>query len=132
MITLDTSFLLSLTDRKEQHFQAAVDVLRSNRPPFIIPIAIMSEITYLIEDRLGHHHLETFLDDVESHRYSLDIGDSDLPRIIALVRRYRDLRLGYADAAVIACAERNGRRVATFDLRHFSVVAREGTIEIVP
>jgi hypothetical protein len=33
---------------------------------------------------------------------------------------------------VIACAERNGGRVAAFDLRHFAAVAREGTIQIVP
>ncbi len=36
-----------------------------------------------------------------------------------LVTRYRVLPLGYSDAAVIACAIRNGRRVLTFDLRHF-------------
>lgn len=49
-----------------------------------------------------------------------------------LVRRYADLELGLVDAAVIACAERNGGRVLTLDLRHFGVVAREGTITIVP
>jgi len=49
-----------------------------------------------------------------------------------MIRRPRKLTLGYADAAVIACAERNGGRVATFDVRHFAAVAREGTIQIVP
>jgi predicted nucleic acid-binding protein len=39
--------------------------------------------------------------------------------------------LGFADAAVIACAERRGGKVLTYDQRHFSVVAREGTIQIV-
>jgi hypothetical protein len=50
----------------------------------------------------------------------------------ALIRRYDDLPLGLADAAVIACAERNGGKVLTLDLRHFGVVAREGTITILP
>ena len=49
-----------------------------------------------------------------------------------LVARYADLSLGFVDAAVIACAERNGGRVLTFDLRDFGVVAAEGTITIVP
>lgn len=49
-----------------------------------------------------------------------------------LVRRHADLRLGFSDAAVIACAEERGRRVLTLDRRHFEVVAREGTIEVLP
>jgi predicted nucleic acid-binding protein len=40
-----------------------------------------------------------------------------------LCRRYEDLPLGLADAAVIAIAERLGERsIATLDHRHFSVV----------
>ena len=62
----------------------------------------------------------------------LDNGDRDIPRVRALVQRYADMPLGYADAAVIACAERNSGRVLTLDLRHFGVVAREGTITILP
>jgi len=33
---------------------------------------------------------------------------------------------------VVACAERNGGRVLTLDLRDFRVVAREGRITIAP
>ena len=32
---------------------------------------------------------------------------------------------------MIACAERRGGKVLTYDQRHFPVVAREGTIQIV-
>ena len=48
------------------------------------------------------------------------------------MERYADLPLGFADAAVIACAERNGGRVMTFDRSDFDVVAAEGPITIVP
>ncbi|CAN5537467.1 hypothetical protein BH23CHL5_BH23CHL5_01160 [soil metagenome] len=44
--------------------------------------------------------------------------------------RYADLPLGYANATVIAAAERNGGRILTLDHRHFGVVARKGTIRI--
>ena len=63
---------------------------------------------------------------------SFDYGEQDLSRIDVLIARYEDMRLGLADAACIACAERNGGRVMTFDRRHFAVVAREGTITLVP
>ena len=47
-----------------------------------------------------------------------------------LVSRYADLPLGYADAAMIACAERRGRRVLTLGA-HLDVVAKEGTFAVV-
>src|SRR5581483_1433843 len=46
--------------------------------------------------------------------------------------RYRDIPLGFADAAVIAGADRRGGAVLTLDMRHFSVVARERRIRVVP
>jgi uncharacterized protein len=49
-----------------------------------------------------------------------------------LVQRYADLPLGFADASVIACAERNGGRVLSLDKRDFGVVAREGRITLLP
>jgi len=47
------------------------------------------------------------------------------------MRRYDDLSLGLVDAAVIACAERNGDRVLTYDYRHFGTIAAEGRITLV-
>lgn len=46
--------------------------------------------------------------------------------------RFRDLSLGFSDAAVLACVERNGGRVLTFDRRDFEVVARDVSITLVP
>lgn len=40
--------------------------------------------------------------------------------------------LGFVDAAVIACAERTGGRVLTFDRRAFGVAVAEGAITILP
>lgn len=77
--------------------------------------------------------LETFISDLEARgRFVLECGEEDLGRIRELVRRYADLPLGFADACVIACAERNGGRVLTLDLRHFGVVAGEGKISVLP
>jgi len=42
------------------------------------------------------------------------------------------LALDCVDAAVIACAERNGGRVMSFDRRDFGVVAAEATTTLVP
>ncbi|MCA9838405.1 MAG: PIN domain-containing protein [Trueperaceae bacterium] len=100
--------------------------------PFIVPMGILGEITYLIEKRLGHHVLEAFIEDLAAGSFQLDCGEPDLSRISQLIKRYADLPLGYADAAVIACAERSGKKVLTLDFKHFSVVEREGKIEVLP
>jgi predicted nucleic acid-binding protein len=76
--------------------------------------------------------VDPFLADLERGNLTLDCGDEGLPRVRELVARYSDLPLGYADAAVIACAERHGGLVLTLDRRDFGVVAREETIRLLP
>ena len=132
MITLDTSGLLALIDQRDTDYTRARESLRADPGPFLVPAGILGEVAYMLEKWVGSQVLDLLLDDLESGAYTLDCGEADLPRIQQLARRYADLPLGFADAAVIACAERNGGRVLTFDLRDFGVVAREGKIRLVP
>ena len=131
MLTLDTSGLFSLLNRRDPDHQRAKKALLDGAGPFLVPSAILAEIAYLIEQRMPNA-LDPFLADLESGAYSLDCGEDDLPRIRQLITRYADLALGFADAAVICCAERSGGLVLTFDVRDFGVVAREGTIQLLP
>ncbi len=101
-------------------------------PPWIVPVAILGELGYLVNQRGTTTALDIFLLDIEEGTYVLDSGSNDIGRVRSLVKRYADFPLGLVDAIVIACAERNGGRVATLDQRHFGVVAREGTITILP
>ena len=100
-------------------------------PLRLLPSVALTEISYFIERRQGQRQLAKFVRDLLVGRYEIDTGVDDLPRILELVDRYADLPLGFVDAAVIACAERNGGRVLTYDYRHFGVVAGEGTITLV-
>jgi predicted nucleic acid-binding protein len=45
--------------------------------------------------------------------------------------RYADLPLGFSDACVVACAEGHGGKLLSLD-KHFAVVAREGTLRLLP
>ncbi|MHB8399062.1 MAG: type II toxin-antitoxin system VapC family toxin [Candidatus Limnocylindrales bacterium] len=132
MITLDTSALFALLNRRDRAHEAAVEVLSGDAGPYLVPAATLGEIAFLVEERLGTRVLDLLLADLQSGAYSLDCGEGDLERIRHLVQRYADLSLGLVDAAVIACAERTGGRVLTLDLRDFGVVAAEGTITILP
>lgn len=131
MITLDTSGVIALLNARDPDHEAARSALHQAGRPYLVPCGILSETAYLLETRMPLA-LDAFLADLESGAFSQDCGDDSLPRVRELVARYADLPLGYSDASVIACAERNGRLVLTFDRRDFGMVAREGTIEIRP
>jgi predicted nucleic acid-binding protein len=131
VITLDSTGIIALFRERDQYHASAVHSLKSAAPPFVVPTGILSEAAYMLERWSGFRELESLLLSIEEGEVLLDCGEQDFPRIRQLVARYSDLPLGFADATVIACAERRGGLVLTFDQRHFPVVAREGTIQVV-
>jgi predicted nucleic acid-binding protein len=132
LITVDTSALFARLNRRDPDHERVLRAMANKPGPWIIPAAILGELGYLLASRGTPAALDALLQDVEGGIYALDAGGEDIPRVRAPVRRYADLPLGLVDAMVIACAERNDGRVATLDWRHFGVVAREGTISLVP
>lgn len=131
LITLDTSALVALLDQRERDHRRVRAALVADGGPFLIPALIMAEAAYVIEQRIGPGALDALLDDIETSAYELDCGQADIPRLRELVARYADLPLGLADAAVVACAERNGGRILSVD-RDFMVIAKEGKISVLP
>ena len=133
MLTLDTSALIAILNRRDPHHSRVRRERDNHRGPYFVPAGILSEITYLVARALGPVPLDALLQDLESGAYTLDCGERDFTRIRQLVSRYDDLSLGFADAAVIACAERRTGHVLTLDRRDFDVVARgERTITVLP
>jgi predicted nucleic acid-binding protein len=132
MITLDTSAVFALANRKDPDHKRVRRVFEADGGPYLVPAGALAEMTFLIEDRLGWQALDAFLFNLADRALSLECGEDDFPRIRELATRYRDLPLGAADASVIACAERNGGRVLTLDRRDFDVVGREGKLVIEP
>lgn len=86
----------------------------------------------MFERDLGGAALDAFLAQLIDGGLVLHCGEEDLPRVRELVERYANVPLGFADAAVVACAERHGGAVLTLDVRHFGVIARESAIRVVP
>src|SRR5262245_17642579 len=121
MITLDSSALFALLNRRDPDHRRVTAAVQQDSGPYIIPAAVLGEIAYLVEERLGQKAMDLFLGDLVSGAFTLDCGEAELDRSRQLARRYADLPLGFTDAAVAACAEANGKRVLTLDIRDFSV-----------
>ncbi|HEX6510765.1 MAG TPA: PIN domain-containing protein [Chloroflexota bacterium] len=131
MITLDTSCILASLNRRDSQHTRTVAAFQASSRPYVVPTGILTEVAFMMESRGWRHFLQAFLADIERGCYELDCGDENIPRIRQLMERYSNLPLGFADACVIACAERHGGQVLTLD-RDFWIVAREGLIEIAP
>lgn len=130
MIVLDTSAILALEDRNDVHHiraMSAIDV----RQPLVLPAGILAEVDYMVTSRIDGVAMVPVLESLEEGLLIIDCGDVDVTRVRELIERYADLPLGYADAAVMACAERLDADVLTFDRRDFDVVAGEGMFRIV-
>jgi predicted nucleic acid-binding protein len=104
--------------------RAVKTIIEKETGPLYLPTILVAEIDYLVSTRLGADAELDFLDSLIEGAFTL-IGPTtqDLTRCRELVVQYRDLRLGIADASVVATAERLAlARILTVDQRHFRAV----------
>lgn len=132
MITLDTSGIVALAKTEDAHHAQARAALEGTDDVTVVPAPILAEVAYMLDARLGPHAVRAFLEGLAQGETLLDCADADVPRVLELMARYRDLELGFSDASVIACAERNGGQVLTFDRRDLEVVAHDIPITLLP
>jgi uncharacterized protein len=130
VIVLDTSAILALLDADDPDHGRCVSALSDRDAPFVVPAGILGEVGYLVEAKLGAPALSDLVADLDRRAFAVDCGDEDFAEIGRLLARYEHLRLGFADAAVIACAARRDAAVLTLDFRDFGPVARAGTIRL--
>jgi uncharacterized protein len=124
VIVADTGGILALLDRTDRNHAAVRTFFEREGGRWILPWAILPEVDYLAERRLGPDVARAFATDVRDGQFRIDANASrDLPRAVALLDRYRDLRLGLVDAVVMAQAERHKvDAIVTLDARHFRAV----------
>ena len=132
MITLDTSAVLALLNRRDPAHESVAEAFSSDDGPYLVPAGILAEVGYMTAVRFGAAALDAVLAAIEEGPLELDCGDERLGRVRELVSRYADLPLGLADATVVVCAEKNQGRVLTLDVRHFTVVGREVGLTVLP
>jgi predicted nucleic acid-binding protein len=131
VITLDTSAIVALVNRADVRHGDAARAL-ADHGPTVVPVTILAEVAYVLGRRLGPIATVGFLRGLEQGDALLDCGDVDVPRIRELMGRFTEPALAFTDAAVVACAERNGGGVLTFDRAALEPVAREVPISLVP
>ncbi|MBA3938692.1 MAG: type II toxin-antitoxin system VapC family toxin [Planctomycetes bacterium] len=118
-VLVDSGPLIALFDRDDHHHRRALKWMRANQAALATNTAVLTEVCHLLA--AGGIPAGDFLGWAEQ---ALDIDDrtgGDLPRIRAILAAYHDLPADFADASLVALAERRSCfTVATVD-RDFTV-----------
>lgn len=134
MILVDAGPLVALLHRDDRNHDLCVRTLRSLREPLGTAWPVVTEAMYLLGfSWRAQDALWEMIHSGALALLSLDSGDG--PRMRELMRKYRDLPMDVADAALVRIAEREGtRRVFTIDRRDFAVYrpARIGRFSVIP
>lgn len=102
----------------------------------MVPALVVTEVCYLLSDRIGPHAELAFVRSVAGGELSVEpVLDADWERIRELTETYLDLPLGVVGASVVVVAERHrAGTIATLDRRHFGTVrpAHVPAFQLVP
>ena len=114
------SALIALLDRDDAEHGRCVETLKRIRDPLATVWPALTEAMHLLADTpRGPDALCDMVSDGSLKLLLLDA--TDLPRMKALMQKYQDLPMDFADAALVQAVERDGlTRIVTFD-RHFEV-----------
>jgi len=135
-LVIDAGALYAQADADEPGYAAVRGILEKEREALVTTELAVAEADYLILDRLGPDVELAFLEDLAKGTYVVECLDQPQLRAAReVIARYRDLRLGLADASLVVIAERYAtRRLLTFDERAFRAVAplQGGSFTILP
>ena len=118
-LLLDTGPLVALLDADQRDHARCVEFFDGWRGPIVTTEAVITEATHLLaSDTRGVATCLEFF--VTGGATVINGGLGRLERVLALVRRYADLPMDYADGTLVALAEElRAADVFTLDRRGF-------------
>jgi predicted nucleic acid-binding protein len=121
VIIADTGFWVALANRSDRHHKQCKKALAAAKEPLITTWPVMTETCHLLAARLGSHAALAFVDSAGRGAFELfELTPTHLPRMHALMERYRELPMDLADASLVILAEYLGSgRILSTDQRDF-------------
>jgi uncharacterized protein len=109
MILADTGFWLALANRRDTHHKCAKAALAAHRGPYITTWPVMTETCHLLASRLGTDAELAFVRSAVLGAFEIfSLAPTHLPRVEALMQKYRTLPMDLADASLVILAEESG------------------------
>jgi uncharacterized protein len=128
MILLDAGPMVALLHADDRHHQECKETLQSLGEPLVSVWPVFTEAMYLLGfSWRAQDALWEFL--ARGGVTLLSLEPRDHGRMRELMKKYRDLPMDLADAALVRVAEREGiHRIFTLDRRDFSLYRPEGGV----
>lgn len=122
-VLLDTSCLFALLDKDDRYHKTTLSFVESTSETLIVPDVILPELSYLVNKYLTVEAEVKLLSSIIEGELALEsLLLTDLERVIELISTYRDKKIGFVDASIVATAERlNVTKVLTLD-KHFRLI----------
>jgi len=132
-VLVDASALIALLDRDDHEHDRCVEALKAIRDPLATVWPALTEAMHLLA---GTARAADALCDMvaDGALRLLDLDAADLRRMKALMQKYNDLPMDFADSALVCAAERERvHRIVTFD-KHFQVyrLPRQARFTVLP
>jgi len=126
VILVDAGPLVALIHADDRHHQQCREALASLREPMITVWPAFTEAMYLLAFSSDAQDALWQILDSDALRIG-ELCEEDYPRMCELMRKYHDLPMDLADAALVRLAERESiHRVFTIDRRDFQVYRPKG------
>lgn len=119
MILVDTGPLVALFDAKDQAHARCRRILESMGEQLVTTIPVLTEALHLLLP--ASHHVSGLVDFIQAGGVGvLTQDEQDVRRCFDLMNQYADRPMDFADASIVAAAERNRTdKVFTLDRRDF-------------
>jgi predicted nucleic acid-binding protein len=135
-LVLDTGPILADLDAGDPYHWPCSELIASTRERRVVPAPVLPEVDHLARTHIGAEAFTAFLRDIRRGSYDVeDLLASDYDRVGEILETYRDLGVGFVDAAVLAIVERLGEtKLATLDRRHFAAMRprHRESLELLP
>ena len=133
-VLVDTGPIVAILSSSDEHHEDCVQQLRTFKGTLLTCWPVLTEVAWLL--RAHPLAITALLTSLTSGPFRLaGLEEGDLPGITAIIRKYRDLKIQLADAALLHLANRESiETVFTLDRRDFGVLrlTRNRRLRIVP
>lgn len=126
MILVDAGPLVAIVDAGDQHHRICLEAADTFKEPLGTVWPVLAEVAHLLRDLPEARDAVWEMIEIGA-LHLLQLGAVDLPRIRALMKKYADLPMDLADAALVAVAEREAIvKIFTVDRLDFAIYRLHG------
>jgi len=116
----DTGFVVALLNQSDIKHSDVVAIYQ-NYQQILLPQTVLAEVAYLVGRSAGVSTVAAFLKGLSASRFHLiPLSETDVIRVSEILEEYKDSRIDFVDATVMAIAERlKITLIITLDQRDF-------------